>query len=146
MSSASCVCLRMLSVAHRFRRSFMHVRNPLPRAMRTSWLGALALVLIPAAAHAVDPFHAPPQSSGSLQVKLYPTEVVATGVAKRVTFGVPFTRGSLTSSSLSTVRVLKGGVEVPAFVQALTPWRHVSDPSVDGQSIRVVRIQINNTF
>lgn len=124
----------------------MRDTNRIRHAIRRPWLPTLALLLLPAAAHAVDPFHAPPQTSGSIQVKLYPTEVVATGVAKRVTFGVPFTRGSLTSSGLSTVRVLKASVEVPAFVQALTPWRHVSDPSLDGQSVRVVRIQINHTF
>ena len=114
----------------------------LPRALRI-----LALAwLLPSAADAVDTFHAPPQPTGSIQVKLYPTEGVATGVATSVTFGVPFTRGSLSSADLATVRVLKAGVEVPAFVQALALWRHVSDPSIDGQSVRVVRLQVSHTF
>ena len=110
------------------------------------WTLALACVFAPSVAHAVDSFQAPAQTSGTIQVKLYPTEGVATGVAKRVTFGVPFTRGSLSPADVAKVRVLKGGIEVPASVQALAPWRHVSDPAIDGQSVRVVRIQINYTF
>src|SRR4029079_3215937 len=96
---------------------------------------AVALALAPSVAHAVDSFQAPAQPSGSIQVKLYPTEGVATGVAKRVTFGVPFTRGSVTPADLSKIRVLKAGAEIPAYVQMLAPWRHVSDPSIDGQSV-----------
>jgi hypothetical protein len=110
------------------------------------WILALACVLAPSVAQAVDPFHAPPQTSGTVAVKLHPTEGVATGVARRVTFGVPFTRGSLTPANVATVRVLKGGVEIPANVQAIAPWRHVSNTSIDGQSVRVVRIQIDYTF
>src|SRR4029450_8048645 len=118
------------------------MREAIPARGRVRrWSLALACALAPAVAHAVDPFQAPAQTSGTVAVKLYPTEGVATGVATRVTFGVPFTRGSLSPADVATVRVLKAGVEVPAFVQALAPWRHVSDPSIDGQSIRVVRIQ-----
>jgi Bacterial Ig domain/Putative binding domain, N-terminal len=117
-----------------------------PRGRIRRWTLALACVLAPAVAHAVDPFQAPVQTSGTVAVKLYPTEGVATGVARRVTFGVPFTRGSLTTANVAKVRVLKGGVEIPAYVHAIAPWRHVSNPAIDGQSVRVVRIQINYTF
>ena len=110
------------------------------------WTIALAFLLAPTVAQAVDPFQAPAQTSGTVAVKLYPTEGVATGVAKRVTFGVPFTRGSLAPADVAKVRVLKGGVEIPAYVQAVAPWRHVSNAAIDGQSVRVVRIQINYTF
>ena len=71
---------------------------------------ALACVLAPSVAQAVDSFQAPAQTSGSIQVKLYPTEGVATGVARRVTFGVPFTRGSVSPADVAKVRVLKAGV------------------------------------
>jgi len=63
-----------------------------------------------------------------------------------VTFGVPFTRGSLTAAQLSTVRVLDGNTEVPAFVEQRTPWRHATNASLDGASVRVARIQIRHTF
>src|SRR4030095_11839764 len=123
------------------------MREAIPaRGRIRRWALPLACALAPPAAHAVDPFQAPAQTSGTVAVKLYPTEGVATGVARRVTFGVPFTRGSLTPADVAQVRVLKGGVEIPAYVQAIAPWRHVSNPAIDGQSVRVVRIQINYTF
>ena len=95
---------------------------------------------------AVEPFLAPAVSSGSLAVQLVPTEVVSPGSSTLVTFGVPFPRGSITQAGLATVRVLKGGVEVPAHVDQLTPWRHRLNASLDGTSVRVARIQIHNTF
>ena len=117
-----------------------------PRGRFQRWTLALACALAPSAAHAVDSFQAPAQTSGTIPVKLYPTEGVATGVAKRVTFGVPFTRGSVTLADVAKIRVLKSGVEIPAYVQMVAPWRHVSDAAIDGQSVRVARIQINYTF
>jgi len=117
-----------------------------PLTPRVAAVLALACVLAPSAAHAVDTFQAPPQTSGTIQVKLYPTEGVATGVATRVTFGVPFTRGSVTPADVAKIRVLKSGVEIPAYVQNVAPWRHVTNPAIDGQSVRVARIQINYTF
>src|SRR5262249_54843291 len=36
--------------------------------------------------------------------------------------------------------------ELPAFVEQLTPWRSIDDPAIDGQSVRVARIQIPYTF
>jgi hypothetical protein len=96
---------------------------------------------------AVPPFLAPAQSSGTMQVRLYPTEVVATGTPVLVTFGVPFTRGSLAPARASTIRVLdSGGQEIPAHVEVLTPWRHLTEPAIDGASIRFARVQIHHTF
>jgi len=106
----------------------------------------LLLVLPPAAASAAEPFLAPAQPSGSIAIKLYPTESVTPGTPKLVTFGVPFPRGSVTVAGLAKVRVLKAGSEVAAWVEQLTPWRHTTNPAVDGQSVRVARIQVQYTF
>jgi hypothetical protein len=94
----------------------------------------------------VEPFLAPAVSSGSISVQLVPTEVVSPGNSTLVTFGVPFPRGSINQAGLATVRVFKGGNEVPAYVDQLTPWRHRLEPSLDGTSVRVARIQIHNAF
>src|SRR5262245_53077326 len=91
-------------------------------------------------------FFAPPEPSGSVNVQLVPLANVTPGTPEIVTFGVPFTRGSINQSQLSQVRVLKNGAEIPAFVEQLTPWRSIDDPSLDGQSVRVARIQIPYTF
>ncbi len=107
---------------------------------------AVLLLLTLTATSQVPPFHAPAQTSGTMTVKLHPMEIVAPGTQRLVTFGVPFTRGSLTAANLTTVRVLHNGVEVPAFVEQLTPWRHLANATVDGQSVRVARIQIRHSF
>jgi hypothetical protein len=108
----------------------------------TCLFAALAVTQTPFALS--EPFVAPAEPTGSIQVKLYPTENVAAGSPHLVTFGVPFTRSSI--SDVSTVRVLKGTVEIPANVQAQTPWRHMYNTAIDGQSVRVARIQLNYTF
>ena len=108
-------------------------------------LVALPLVVTPSA-QAAPPFFAPVETSGSLQVKLYPTEGIGAGTQKLVTFGVPFPRGSVTVADLSKVRVLKGGVEIPAYVGQATPWRHATNASLDGTSVRVARIQVLHTL
>jgi hypothetical protein len=95
---------------------------------------------------AVEPFIAPAVNSASLSVQLMPTEAVSPGSNTLVTFGVPFPRGSITEAGLATVRVLKGGVEVPAYVDQMTPWRHRLNAALDGTSVRVARVQIHNTF
>jgi hypothetical protein len=89
---------------------------------------------------------APAMPTGSVNVQLDPLANVTPGVQEIVTFGVPFTRGSVSESQLSEIRVLKNGVEIPAFVEELTPWRSIDDPAIDGQSVRVARIQIAYTF
>lgn len=81
-----------------------------------------------------------------MQVQLHPTEVVSPGATQLVTFGVPLPRGSLTVAQLNTVRVLSGGTEIPAHVDQMTPWRHATNPALDGASVRVVRIQLRHTF
>lgn len=91
-------------------------------------------------------FFAPTEPAGTVNVKLVPLGNVAAGTQEMVTFGVPFTRGSVTQTQLSQLRVLKNGVEIPAFVEQLTPWRSIDDPAIDGQSVRVARVQIPYTF
>lgn len=94
----------------------------------------------------LQPFFAPAQPAGTMSIKLHPMENVTAGSPVLVTFGVPFTRGSMSVAGLATVRVLHNGVEVPAFVEALTPWRHLTNAAVDGQSVRIARVQIHHTF
>jgi hypothetical protein len=109
-------------------------------------LAAMFPMLPTPASAAVASIMSPAETTGSIQVKLHPTEGVSTGVSKLVTFGVPFPRGSVTAANLNKIRVLKNGVEIAAYVEQQTPWRHISNTSLDGQSVRVARIQINNTF
>ncbi|MBD8526660.1 hypothetical protein [Pseudomarimonas arenosa] len=99
-----------------------------------------------APALAVEPFIAAAVPSGSIDVQLCPTEAVSAGVPHLVTFGLPLPRGSLAAAGLSSVRVLRQGSEIAAFVDQLTPWRHRSDPAIDGQSVRVARIQLEYSF
>ncbi len=94
----------------------------------------------------VPSFHAPATPTGSITVKLCPMENVTTGSTRLVTFGVPFPRGSITTAGLNTVRVLFNGNEVPAYVEQQTPWRHLTNNALDGQSVRVARIQIQHSF
>lgn len=107
---------------------------------------ALLLLLPALSSAAVQPFFAPAKSTGSIAIRLYPMENVSPGNPVLVTFGVPFPRGSITSADLVTVRVLRGGSEIPAYVQQLTPWRHTSNPVIDGKSVRVARVQTQYTF
>src|SRR5687768_10178907 len=106
--------------------------------MRTRMFVVLAAF---AAAHALaaPSFYAPARPTGNIDVKLYPMENVTAGTPRLVTFGLPLSRGSL--ANVSTIRVLKNGQEVPAFVEALTPWRHATNSSLDGTSVRIARIQ-----
>ncbi|MBN8480933.1 MAG: hypothetical protein J0L88_05005 [Xanthomonadales bacterium] len=106
----------------------------------------LSILLLSGSAFAVEPFLAPAVPSGTLSVQLVPTEAVTPGSARLVTFGVPFPRGSITSAGLATLRVMKGGVEIPAHVAELTPWRHRANAALDGTSVRVARVQIRYTF
>ena len=76
----------------------------------------------------VHPFFAPPQPTGILTVTLQPTEGVSG--TRLVTFGVAFPRGSVAPADLARVRVLKAGSEIPAYVEAQTPWRHATNSAV----------------
>jgi hypothetical protein len=107
---------------------------------------AMLLVASSIPAAAVEPYLAAPVSEGSLDVRLVPTEAVTPGADQLVTFGVPFPRGSITNAGLASVRVLRGGAEIPAHVSQMTPWRHRLDPSLDGTSVRVARVQIHYSF
>lgn len=107
---------------------------------------AAALFVCGAAHAAVQPFFADAVPAQTLDVQLYPTEGIATGTQKLVTFGVPFPRGSISAAQLSTLRVMVNGNEVPAFVEQLTPWRHRTTAAIDGASVRVARVQIMHTL
>lgn len=96
--------------------------------------------------NAVEPLYDSPMPSGAISVALHPTEVVQNSNPVTITFGVPFARGSITATDLATVRVLKGGQEIAAHVEMLTPWRHVSDAGLDNASVRVALVQINFPF
>jgi len=108
--------------------------------------GLLLALCAALSAHAVDAFLAPAVPLGQIDVRLRPTEVVAPNVPTLVTFGVPFPRASISAAGLVTLRVWKGGVEIPAHVEQLTPWRHRSNVGIDGQSVRVALIQITYSF
>lgn len=113
--------------------------------MVASVLGLLGLLKLDA--QTVQPFFEPPVSSGTIEVKLYPTESVGTGTPTLVTFGIPFTRGSVTNAELANLRVLNSsGSEIPAYVKESTPWRHATDLSIHNQSVRIAMIQINHSF
>ncbi len=114
---------------------------------RSIYITLLTLCLAyPMTAEASEPFLTPSVSSGNLVVRLHPTEDVPIGASVLVTFGVPFSQGSVAPAALAYVRVLRNGVEIPAYVGQLTPWRHFSDPAVDSQSVRIALIQIHQSF
>lgn len=94
---------------------------------------------------AVAPFFASSQTSGSVSVRLYPTEGAHAGSPVLVTFGFPFPQASVTPSALNMVRILSDGNEIPASVELLTPWRHATNTSKDGRHVRVARIQFTFT-
>lgn len=84
---------------------------------------------------------------GTTTVRLHPIEGVPVGQPQLVTFGLPFPRDSVTVAGLSRVRVLDArGTEIPAWVESLTPWRHLSDATRDGRSVRIARIQLRYSF
>jgi hypothetical protein len=112
--------------------------------MRVLILGLLCCLATPLAA--IEPFFAPAVPAGSVEVRLHPTEGVAIGVPTLVTFGLPFPRGSIDVAGLASVRVLRNGTEIPAHVSEITPWRHRSNAAIDGQSVRVARVQLSYTF
>ncbi len=108
----------------------------------------VAAVTLPSArAWGLPSFFAPAEPRGSSVVTLHPTEAVTAGGPVLVTFGMPFTRGSITRDGLATVRVLdSGGSEIPAYVGQTVPWRHLTDTSVDGASVRIALVQFEYVF
>ena len=121
-------------VPGRYRRS-ARPQGPAARARRPRSSARLAIERLEDRQLMAAAFFAPAEPSGSVNVQLVPLANVAAGTQEIVTFGVPFTRGSVSPSQLSQVRVLKNGVEIPAFVEQLTPWRSIDDPGIDGQSV-----------
>lgn len=95
---------------------------------------------------AVEAFLAPAVTQGSIAVRLHATEAVSIDTPTIVSFGVPFPRGSITQAGLASLRVLDQGVEQPAFVTQLSPWRHRSDAGIDQQSVRVALVQVEVSF
>ncbi len=95
---------------------------------------------------AVEPFFTPAVPIGSIEVDLHATEVVVANTPTVAGFGVPFPRGSITGAGLASLRVLDGGVEIPAYVIELTPWRHRTNAAIDGQSLRVALVQVEVSF
>jgi hypothetical protein len=104
------------------------------------------LVLMLNTAGAVEPFMAPAMPSGQIEIDLHATEVVVANTPVVAGFGVPFPRDSISEAGLATLRVFDGGVEIPAYVQQLTPWRHRTNAAIDGQSVRVALVQVEVAF
>jgi hypothetical protein len=118
-------------------------RRHCKRAWRVLWVLVLWGWLVPCAIAA--PFYASPVRDGELAIKLHPTEGWGSGTVSTVTFGIPFPRGSILPSELGNIRVLNAQrQEIPAFVEAQTPWRHATDQSKNGTSVRIVRIQFDH--
>lgn len=110
--------------------------------LRCALLLGCLLAGLPAAAQSVLPFHAPAVPAGSIAVRLHPTEAVPIGSLQLVSFGLPLPRGSLSEAGLASVRVTDvDGAEIAAHVSQLTPWRHRSDATLDGASVRVALLQ-----
>lgn len=101
-------------------------------------------------AQSAAPFFYPSSTSGVIAVKLYPMENVNVGVPTLVTFGVPFTRGSVSPGDVSKIRVLTGSVstsaEIPAHVKQVTPWRSTTNMAIDSASVRIAKVQITHSF
>jgi len=110
------------------------------------WLLLTILLIATLPTLAVEPFIAPPQTAGSITVELHATAAVTANMPVIASFGVPFPRGSITQAGLAQLRVRDGSNEVAAYVEALTPWRHRSNPAIDGQSLRVVLVQVEVSF
>lgn len=95
----------------------------------------------------VKPLMPAAELHGVIEVRLHPIEGVAAGSEQLITFGVPFPRGSITQAGLSKLRVLDSrNQEIPAFVEQLTPWRHINNAALDNTSVRVARIQIRRSL
>ncbi len=95
----------------------------------------------------LQPFFAPAQSAGQLDVRLCPMENVLAGAATLVTFGVPFPRGSVVPADLAKIRVLDPatGAEIAAHVETAALWRSTVAAN-DQKSVRVATVQIHRTF
>ncbi|MBK8285435.1 MAG: hypothetical protein IPK97_11485 [Ahniella sp.] len=95
---------------------------------------------------AVTPYWADPVPQGQLDVSLVANAGVQANVPVIAAFGVPFPRGSINSAGLANLRVFDQEQEIPAYVEALTPWRHRTDVQIDNQSVRVALVQVEVVF
>jgi hypothetical protein len=87
------------------------------------------------------PLMAAAETFGIVDVRLHPVEGIAAGSSQLVTFGIPLPRDSITVAGLSKLRVLNArGIEIPAYVEQLTPWRHINTAALDGTSVRLARV------
>lgn len=90
--------------------------------------------------------HDLPVVSGSIDIRLFPTESVQDGSEVLVSFGVPFPKGSIYNSDLSKVKGYQNGVEIPLSLAVLGYWESIDgDNSID-KSIRSLRIQVKKSF
>ncbi len=95
------------------------------------------------------PFFEPAINSGTIEVKLYPTENVPLNTPVKVTFGVPFTRGSLPINGLTKIRLLTStntNIEIPIHVKLGTTWHHMTNTTIDNQFVRTAIIQLEYRF
>jgi hypothetical protein len=60
-----------------------------------------------------------------------------------VGFGVPFPRGFLADAGRVRIEAA-GGAEIPSDVTELARWRHLSDPRLDGASLRSVLVSFRH--
>lgn len=59
-------------------------------------------------------------------------ENVSSETPTLVTFGMPFTRNSVSETDLDFVRIISAdSTEIPSYIDQLSPWRHVSDAVLD---------------
>ncbi|HVK62973.1 MAG TPA: hypothetical protein VM694_00780, partial [Polyangium sp.] len=125
------------------------MRDVRPSHLRVKPLVGLLLGLSSLACAPLLPsrsFHAPGVPVGRLSATLVPAPGVRSGGPHLVTFGLPLPPESLTRAGLATVRILRDGVEIPAHVEELTPYRHITDPARTGRWVRVARVQLTHTF
>lgn len=83
------------------------------------------------------------QQSGSIDISIFPQEGFSGTIP--VAFGVPMPRSWL--ANIANCRIeTTGGAEIAADISALCLWRHLTDPTIDGASIRSVFVVCNMTF
>lgn len=105
-----------------------------------SWLLACALSGRAAPAMASpDPYPAP-EPSGSASIELHCSG--ATNDVRTVAFGLPFPRGFVADTE--RIRLEDSGEEIASDVVELARWRHFTDKSIDGRSLRAVLISFRH--
>lgn len=106
--------------------------------------GAAAILTAPAPPSVLQPNMWPAvETSGTVDVDLYPSQGVSGSTV--VAFCVPMPRGFLSSVANCRLETVSGA-EIAADVSELLKWRHLTDPTIDGQSVRSVFIATTLTF